>query len=165
MLDPLPEPQNDPEIMRRVVLSQWLWKACLGFPFLYLLIAWGLEKAFFQGYGFWPLHSETYMKVLAGFIAAAVTMQVILFFIHRHFTQKILDYRLRPHVMATALWRRTMYGAMCGDTVSALGLVLFLFNADWSALIFFCLGSYVLYGQITPHLPRELEQRRPDKKE
>jgi hypothetical protein len=151
MLDPLPSPENDAEIVRRIHHAQLLWKACLVFPFFYVALAWLLDRYVFTGYGFWPKHPEAYHKWLVGFTALAIAAQGALRLIHRHYTQKMRDYRLRPRYMAEALWKRTLYGAVCGDFLSFLGLVLFMFNAKWNVLMYFCLGSYILYGQIAPH--------------
>jgi hypothetical protein len=168
MFDPMPDPRNDSSIHEYIRMARRLWVACLFFPFGYVIIAWLLEVTVFDGYGFWPISDDRkYMKVVLGFVAAAVCMQFVLMFVRHHYTRKMHDFRLRPRYMAHALWQRTMYGIMCGDTVSGLGLVLFLFNGDWNYLIYFCLGSYIIYAQISPQLPANanIEEERLKKEE
>ncbi len=154
MFDPMPDPESDTSIHEYIRMAHRLWTACLFFPFIYVTIAWILEVTLFHGYGFWPIIDDRkYVKIIIGFVAAAAAMQIVLLLVRRHYTSKMRDYRLRPRLMAHALWKRTMYGIMCGDTVSGLGLLLFMFNADWNLLIYFCFASYIIYAQITPHLP------------
>ena len=147
-----PPPVGDARgILRR---AQWLWTACLFLPFVYLGLAWIVESVWFarnEGFGFWPLRAAHYRILLGALAACAVGSQAAILVLHRRYAGRIRDARLRPALAATLLLRRTFYMAAWTDLVSGLGLVAFLFNADWNALIAFCACSFLLYAQIHPH--------------
>ena len=142
---------TDPEtVLRR---ARWMWRVCLLLPFLYMGIAWLVAHFFFHktySFGFWPMAAATHRKVLIGFGLLALCAQVVVIFLHQTFQSRIRQVRLIPPEAAQLYWRRTLYMAVCADFVSGLGLIAFLLNADWTALVGLCIFSYFLYVQAYP---------------
>jgi hypothetical protein len=145
-----PDPSSDdpPATLRR---ARRLWQLCLMLPFVYVGAAFAIDRLFFtSGFGFWAVTPTVYRRILLVFAALAVCAQVALVVLHRHFQARIREVRLSPARAALLYHRRTIYMAACADAVSGLGLIAFLINADWMALIVFCVVSYFLYVQAYP---------------
>ncbi len=143
-----------PEADALIRRAQWMWRGCLLLPFIYLGIAFLLNHFWFVphrfGAGLWPMRSESFNVLLGVFGALAAGSQAAHYVYRKRFNERIARERLKPMAAAKLYWKRTIYLVCCADLVSGLGLVAFLLNAHWNALIAFCLISYLLYIQSYP---------------
>ncbi|HUT25130.1 MAG TPA: hypothetical protein VM492_12365 [Sumerlaeia bacterium] len=145
-----PPPRSAEETLRRAV---WLWRCCLGLPFLYLGIAALVERIWFEPnshFGFWPMREEHFNRLILSFGFLALVSQGVLIFLRMLFEDRMEEVRLMRARVAELYWKRTLYMAACADVVSGLGLVAFLIHADWMPLVGFCICSYFLYAQAYP---------------
>jgi hypothetical protein len=148
--EPMSLPDDAETILRR---THWMWRAFLGMPFVYLLLGKFVESVWFESErdgGFWPLQPEGYRVLLVVLGVLAVGAQVALLVLRSRFNQRMHDAGPHSAVAAQLGWKRIFYLGACADAVSGLGLVAFLFNADWNALMAFCACSYLLYMQAFP---------------
>ena len=153
MPEPIKPPPHDflEDPQETIARARRLWRICLALPFLYLVLAWLIDRHFFKaGIGFWPMPAPVYRIVLSGFVCGAAIIQMLVLGLHLTFQRRIREVRLVLPRVAHLYWRRTLYIALCADIVSGLGLIAFLIHADWEALVGFCLFSYLLYIQAYP---------------
>lgn len=153
MTNPEPEPLERSEALILFHRTQWLWRFCLCLPFFYLGIAWLVERIWFlptSRAGFWPLTPAARGGLLILFGGVAVGTQAAVALVHRSFAGKLEAPDLSPKRMAELYWKRTLYLAACADTVSGLGLIVFLLIGHWTALAAFCGYSYLIYAQAYP---------------
>jgi hypothetical protein len=133
--------------------TQFLWRLCLCLPFVYVGAAWLVEHVWFPAGkppGFWPM-SPTGFEILMGAFGGAVAgVQAAFVLVHRSYARRLRLPGLSLYQIAYLYWKRTLYLVAFADVASGLGLIAFLIQGSWTALLVFCMCSYVLYLQAYP---------------
>lgn len=111
--------------------------------------------------GLVPLARGKFWVLALSFAGLAATAQMLLVILRRLSNARLAALADGDPALRSAHWHRTLALASCCDAVAWLGLILFVLQGSWDALICFCLGAYVLYAQAHPlrFLPSLLKKR------
>jgi hypothetical protein len=133
--------------------TQFLWRLCLCLPFVYVGAAWGVERVWFpvgKPPGFWPMSPAGFALLMGAFGGAVAGVQAAFVLVHRSYARSLRQPGLSLYQIAHLYWKRTLYLVAFADVASGLGLIAFLIQGSWTALLVFCMCSYVLYLQAYP---------------
>jgi hypothetical protein len=133
--------------------TQFLWRLCLCLPFVYVGAAGGVEHWWFPAGGvpgFWRMSAAGFAVLMGAFGGAVAGVQAAFVLVHRSYTHRLRQPGLSLYQIAYLYWKRTLYLVAFADVASGLGLIAFLIQGSWTALLVFCMCSYVLYLQAYP---------------
>jgi len=132
---------------------QRLWTFFLLLPLAYLGLCVLIDRIYLQPRhpdGLWPSSVDSFQTWLTVCAIAVGITQIVLLVILRQFKRRLYNSRGSIDTFIKTLTWRQWISASCCDTVSFIGLVLFLLNADLRMMLIFGMASYLFYAQIHP---------------
>ena len=146
-------PEIETYLAVQVKRIRGLWRICLCLPMAYLFVCAAVNYYYFiprSQIGIYPLSQSTYELAFFSGLIVALGIEAAIFMLRRDTKAYLVARAHSPRELIESYrWRFFIMAALC-DTVSFIGVILFLLNGTLKAVFIFGLLALICYAQIHP---------------